>query len=489
MNTYNLKDDIEHLNSISKDEYYIYQKISNESFPLIFEFKGPDKSPYEGGVFIIEMNDRKVNFVTKICSIFINESTGEFVDNYLIENYFENKASLKDIINYIKEQILVTPNDTKLIEDEIGNWPGKEVYYKYLQKIKSYTQKYANIDGTKIKVDFNLLSNQDFSDYKNNASICNKELQNFKRIKREINNETENISIAKSFLDIKLDNIYFCPYNNFKDIYFEFLGEPGTPYEGGVFKFLYEISKDYPFRPGKCIFRTKILHNKFKENASHICEYEIGTNYSPAWTLYHLCLYYYVMMNKYDYICGYNKRAKNLMLTNFKEYLKQVKDYVKNYSNNDGIKCSPNLKLIESPADALNIEAPIEKDFMPEVGIKEPDKNIKEEEINIISKNIFINDFMLKVLNNEFVVDICLKIRNYIIENKDLYKKDSIYQKLEDYKNLLPKILIPKNKVSNSKYMEYNKQIGFYDIKNDDKINFSFQFPTCSYDFNKNKNK
>ena len=246
MNIFNLKEDIDHLNSISKDEYYIYHKISNKTFPLIFEFKGTDKSPYEGGVFMVEMNDRKVNFVTKICSIFINENTGEFVDNNLIENYFENKASLKEIINFIKEQILISPNDTKLIEDEIGKWPGKEIYYKYLQKIKSYTQKYANIDGTKIKVDYNSLSNQDFSKYKNNASSCNIQSQSFKRTKREINNETENISLAKSFLDIKMDNIYFCPYNNFKDIYFEFLGEPGTPYEGGVFQFLYEIPQDNP---------------------------------------------------------------------------------------------------------------------------------------------------------------------------------------------------------------------------------------------------
>ena len=60
MNFFNLKEDIDHLNSISKDEYYIYHKISNKTFPLIFEFKGTDKSPYEGGVFMVEMNDRKV---------------------------------------------------------------------------------------------------------------------------------------------------------------------------------------------------------------------------------------------------------------------------------------------------------------------------------------------------------------------------------------------------------------------------------------------
>ena len=94
-------------------------------------------------------------------------------------------------------------------------------------------------------------------------------------------------------------------------MYFEFLGEPGTPYEGGVFQFLYEIPEDYPFRPGKCVFRTKIFHNKFAENSSNICEYEMGTNFSPSWSIYLLCLYYYKMVNKYDYICCNNKKARN----------------------------------------------------------------------------------------------------------------------------------------------------------------------------------
>jgi len=266
MNILKLKEDIEQLNFNSKDEYYIYQKLSDKFFPLIFEFKGTDKSPYEGGVFFLEMNEGKVNFATKICSIFINENTGEFVDKSLIEEFFENKKSLKDIINFIKEQILVSPNDTKLIEDEIVNWPGKEAYYNYLKKIKSYTQNYANIDGKKMRVDCNLLSNQNFSEYKNNANICNKESQSFfKRTKREINNETENISLAKSFLDIKLDNIYFCPFNNFKDLYFEFLGGPGTPYEGASFNFYMKYQRITPLDQENAFLGQRYFITNLKE--------------------------------------------------------------------------------------------------------------------------------------------------------------------------------------------------------------------------------
>ena len=474
----NIKEEIEKLNSLSNDEYYIYPKLPNESCPLILEIKGNVNSPYEGGVFFIEINNNEIKFITKICSIFINIYTGEFLDKQLIKN----KNSLISLINFIKEEILVSPNDTKLIEKEIEKWPGRETYFKYLEKIKSCTQQYANKDGKKIKVDSNLLSNLNFSEYENRKKVEYKnEKQINPRIKREINDEIENISFAKKFFDIKIENIYFCPFNNFKNMYFEFLGEPGTPYEGGVFQFLYEIPEDYPFRPGKCVFRTKIFHNKFAENSSNICEYEMGTNFSPSWSIYLLCLYYYKMVNKYDYICCNNKKARNLMFTNFKEYLKEVKIYVKKYANLEGIKLIPDLNLIESSSDKLIIEPPIEPDFMPVIASKDFDKNIEEEEINIIAKSFYTSDIMLKILNTEFVIDICMKIRNYFINNKKIKKGPLFRDSIGDYKNLLPKILNPKQKG----YMEFNKQIGSYGIKNNDKIRFSFQIPTCSFDIKK----
>ena len=145
--------------------------------------------------------------------------------------------------------------------------------------------------------------------------------------------------------------------------------------------------------------------------------------------------------------------------------------------------------MIEKSPDKLNIDPPIEEDFMPPIGTKELDKNIKEEEINIINKNIWIkNDIMLKIKNTEFVVDICIKLRNYIIENKDIIKTaNKLINSLDKYNNLLPYILLTNQKNSKVKYMEYNKQIGSYDIKNNDKIRYNINFPTCSYNFNQRK--
>ena len=114
------------------------------------------------------------------------------------------------------------------------------------------------------------------------------------------------------------------------------------------------------------------------------------------------------------------KNARYLIYNNFKEYIKKVKYYTKNYANLDGIKYKSDLNLIENPPEKLNIEPPVEKDFMPKIE-KEYDKNIKEEDINIIASTIFANDILLKIKNTDFVLDICLKLREYIIKYRDFF--------------------------------------------------------------------
>ena len=72
-----------------------------------------------------------------------------------------------------------------------------------------------------------------------------------KRINREIAKVTQD----------ELEGIIFEPIdeNNPSDIYGFMIGQPGTPYEGGCFKFCIKVSQDYPFIPPKFYFKTKIL--------------------------------------------------------------------------------------------------------------------------------------------------------------------------------------------------------------------------------------
>lgn len=72
--------------------------------------------------------------------------------------------------------------------------------------------------------------------------------------------------IAKEILDIRADTISHItvdPMGDDEDITHlrgSFPGPPGTPYEGGTYAIDIRIPTDYPFRPPKMKFVTKVWH-------------------------------------------------------------------------------------------------------------------------------------------------------------------------------------------------------------------------------------
>lgn len=97
-----------------------------------------------------------------------------------------------------------------------------------------------------------------------------------KRIKNEIN-------------ILKKNSIYNCsagPIN--PDDLFNWnatiIGPPDSPYEGGVFKLDIKFTNEYPFKPPKVIFTTKIYHPNINSNGS-ICLDILKNQWSPALTI------------------------------------------------------------------------------------------------------------------------------------------------------------------------------------------------------------
>ncbi|NP_001084430.1 ubiquitin conjugating enzyme E2 E3 S homeolog [Xenopus laevis] len=94
--------------------------------------------------------------------------------------------------------------------------------------------------------------------------------------------------IQKELADITLDPPPNCSAGPKGDNIYEWrstiLGPPGSVYEGGVFFLDITFSSDYPFKPPKVTFRTRIYHCNINSQGV-ICLDILKDNWSPALTI------------------------------------------------------------------------------------------------------------------------------------------------------------------------------------------------------------
>ena len=60
-----------------------------------------------------------------------------------------------------------------------------------------------------------------------------------------------------------------------------FPGTENSPYEGGTFQLKIEFPKDYPFKPPKVEFETKVYHPNVKKDTGSICLDLLKDAWSP----------------------------------------------------------------------------------------------------------------------------------------------------------------------------------------------------------------
>jgi len=63
------------------------------------------------------------------------------------------------------------------------------------------------------------------------------------------------------------------------------MGPIGSPYEGGLFYLRVDFPKDYPFKPPKMAFLTKIYHCNISGASGGICLDILKDQWSPALTI------------------------------------------------------------------------------------------------------------------------------------------------------------------------------------------------------------
>jgi ubiquitin-conjugating enzyme E2 D/E len=91
--------------------------------------------------------------------------------------------------------------------------------------------------------------------------------------------------LQKELLDMERDAPSNCSAGILNDDIFSWkatiLGPTGTPYEGGIFYLKIFFTPEYPFKPPKITFETKIYHPNIN-SVGAICLDILKDNWSPA---------------------------------------------------------------------------------------------------------------------------------------------------------------------------------------------------------------
>ena len=93
--------------------------------------------------------------------------------------------------------------------------------------------------------------------------------------------------IQKELAEISLDppaNCSAAPKGDLYEWVSQVMGPAGSPYEGGVFFLNIDFPKEYPFKPPKVTFKTKVYHCNVNSNGG-ICLDILKDNWSPALTI------------------------------------------------------------------------------------------------------------------------------------------------------------------------------------------------------------
>jgi len=99
--------------------------------------------------------------------------------------------------------------------------------------------------------------------------------------------------IEKELQELQKDPPANCSAGPLNDDMFEWqatiMGPEKSPYKGGLFYLKISFPPDYPFKPPKCQFLTKIYHPNINSHGS-ICLDILKENWSPALTVSKLLL-------------------------------------------------------------------------------------------------------------------------------------------------------------------------------------------------------
>lgn len=111
------------------------------------------------------------------------------------------------------------------------------------------------------------------------------------------------------------------------------LGPEGSPYENGVFYLQILFPQDYPFKPPKVKFITKIYHCNINNNGN-ICLDILKEQWSPALTISKILLSICSLMDDQNPNDPLMIDIANLYMKNKDEFIKMARAYTLQFAQN-----------------------------------------------------------------------------------------------------------------------------------------------------------
>lgn len=109
------------------------------------------------------------------------------------------------------------------------------------------------------------------------------------------------------------------------------IGPEDTPYEGGTFQLLITFPLEYPFRPPKVEFKTRIFHPNINRSGQ-ICLDILKGEWSPALTIIKVLLSVCSLLTDPNADDPLDSEAARVYKNNRDEYNRKVKEMVEQYA-------------------------------------------------------------------------------------------------------------------------------------------------------------
>jgi ubiquitin-conjugating enzyme E2 D len=119
---------------------------------------------------------------------------------------------------------------------------------------------------------------------------------------------------------------------NLKDWTGFLFGPKESSYQGGIFKISINFPDDYPFKPPRVYFITKVFHPNISPEGE-ICIDILKSNWSPALTIIKVMLSISSLLTDPNVEDPLNTEASKLYKHNKDEYEKELKQYVIDYAH------------------------------------------------------------------------------------------------------------------------------------------------------------